>query len=236
MFRFKQFVVQQDKCAMKVGTDGVLLGAWANCEFAKTILDVGTGTGLVALMLAQRNQTANISAVEIDQEATKQAHENFENSPWVNRLSVYNASIQDFARQKKKQFDFIVSNPPFFESTYEQIDVNRKNARQEHTLTLSELFSSVNLLLSNEGIFTLVYPSERESEFMKIAVQNQFYLKRKRYVQGTNHSPIKRILIELSKTECTNPIIEPILIIEPEKRHQYSTEYKQLTKDFYLKF
>lgn len=237
MFRFKEFVIQQDKCAMKVGTDGVLLGAWVSCKKAEKILDIGTGTGLISLMLAQRNQFAKITAVEIDQDATKQAKENFKNSNWQNRLSVENCSIQEFEKLNlSHQFDLIVSNPPFFEVDNFKTNTNRKNARQEKSLTLQELFGCAHNLLTQNGTFALVFPSERERDLLEIAAHYQFFFKRKRFVRGNNQTPIKRLLIEFCKTRVEVPITENLLTLEPEKRHQYSEDYKQLTKDFYLKF
>lgn len=236
MFRFKQFEVQQDQCAMKVGTDGVLLGSWVNCETATSILDIGTGTGLIALMLAQRNKNAIITGVEIDHAAALQAQSNCKQSIWDNRLIIKNIPIQEIARKRSKKFDLIVSNPPFFELTRFQTNLTRKQARQEQTLTLSDLVSNAFDLLASHGCFALIFPSEREQYLIEVARQYGFFVHRKRYVKGSNQSPIKRVLIEFYLGKGQQTIVEPVLIIEPTKRHEYSTDYRSLTKEFYLKF
>ena len=148
-FIFKQFKIQQDNTAMKVGTDGVLLGAWADSENATNILDIGTGTGLIALMLAQRNLKANITAIEIDEQASLQASENFNNSPWEIRLSIKNLKLQDFVVEEK--FDLIVSNPPFFNNTFQANSSERNIARQTETLSFNELLKNTASLLSENG-------------------------------------------------------------------------------------
>ena len=168
-FKFKQFSIFQDKTAMKVGTDGVLLGAWADC-LGKDILDIGTGTGLISMMLAQRFPQSQIDAIEIDENAYYQAKENFENAPFQNRLSIYFTSLQAYKTDKK--YDLIVSNPPFFTvNDLNEFDA-RKQARQEETLTFSDLLKKTALLLNKDGLASFIIPHDRMLEFCAIAAEN----------------------------------------------------------------
>ena len=170
-FRFKQFAVEQDDVAMKVGTDGVLLGAWANCEGAKRILDIGTGTGVIALQMAQRNAEAQIHAVEIDEAAAKRARANFDNSPWAERLNVEQTAVQEFSPAEK--FDLIVSNPPYFVDSLLPPDTKRSTARHTHDLTFEELDNAVARLLAGDGKFALILPV---TEFEKYLTFTQLHL------------------------------------------------------------
>ncbi|MCW3787836.1 tRNA1(Val) (adenine(37)-N6)-methyltransferase [Plebeiibacterium sediminum] len=233
-FKFKQFTVEQGLAAMKVGTDGVLLGAWCNCMKAKTILDVGTGTGLIALMCAQRNQKATIDAVEIEKQAYSQALLNVNNSLWEQRIKVINDSFQNYIKQVNDKYDLIVSNPPFFNDSLKN-DCHKKSlARHTDTLSFEELILGVITLLDEEGIFSVVLPSDLKTEFTLIAEQNGLFLNRILHVKPTPSKAEKRILLEFGK----NPIEleENTMILEEFGRHGYSEYYKELTKDFYLKF
>lgn len=216
---------------MKVGTDGVLLGAWSKSVEDK-ILDIGTGTGLVALMLAQRTQTALIDAIEIDEAASKEAQENFNNSNWKERLVSINSSLQDFHSQKK--YNLIISNPPFFINATKAPETTRNNARHTDTLSFNELIKAVKRLLTNDGIFSLILPVNEAEQFIKMAFEAQLYLNRKCLVKPNPTKAVKRVIMEFSFNETI--IIEEELTIETEKRHIYTEEYITLTKDFYLKF
>ena len=228
-FQFKQFSIYQDKTAMKVGTDGVLLGAWAKTS-GSNVLDIGTGTGLISLMLAQRFLETLIDAIEIDQDAFLQASENFEASKFNHRLTVHHTSLQEFFPQKK--YDLIVSNPPFFVvNDLVEFD-SRKQARQQEMLTFSDLISKTAQLLKHEGLASFIIPYEQMSDFNKIAVQNDLKLARTVYIKGNETSQIKRVLLEYSFLEKITE--ETYLTIEVE-RHQYTQDYIELTKDFYLK-
>lgn len=216
---------------MKVGTDGVLLGAWSKAVNSN-ILDIGTGTGLIALMLAQRTKTALINAIEIDKLASKEAQNNFNNSDWKERLISINTSLQDFHPQK--EYDLIISNPPFFINATKAPEINRNNARHTDNLSFDELISSVNRLLAETGIFSLILPINEANHFFKLAQQNKLFLNKKCLVKPNPTKAAKRVLMEFSFFE--KELMEEELTIETENRHEYTKEYISLTKDFYLKF
>ena len=232
-FKFKQFTVFQDRCAMKVGTDGVLLGAWADCENAKTILDIGTGTGLIALMLAQRSP-AHIDAIEIDQSASEQASENVTKSPWESRISVLNISLQQFTEQIDKKYDLIVSNPPFFQNSLYAPDQNRTNARHNASLEYEDILDASLKLLSNNGMLSLILPYLEGTMFIVKAAGKGLYCVRQTNVLPNPGKTPKRLLLEFAKSK--KPLVEQEIIIELNKRHEYSDAYKNLTRDFYLAF
>ena len=229
-FRFKQFAVEQEDVAMKVGTDGVLLGAWANSDNVKRILDIGTGTGVIALQMAQRNPIAHIHAVEIDDTAAKRARANFDLSPWAERLTVEQTAVQEFAPAEK--FDLIVSNPPYFVDSLLPPDAKRSTARHTHDLTFEELDSAVCRLLDENGRFALILPI---TEFEKYLALTQLHLVRRCDVCPVEGGAIKRIMGEFAKQPTTEIEIENIAI-ERGRRGDYTDDYRALTKDFYLKF
>jgi tRNA1Val (adenine37-N6)-methyltransferase len=231
-FEFKQFRINQDSCAMKVGTDGVLIGAWASVEKAMRMLDVGTGTGLISLMLAQRNKHAQIKAVEIDENAAKQASENFKESPWGDRIELLNIPIQKAGNEEK--FDLIVSNPPFFIESQKAPDKQRTTARHTDTLSFKDLLEAVKNLLNTNGRFAVVYPHAEGELFAQEAKKQGLFLNRICKVYPTPTKPVRRLLMEFSFQETE--LLEEEMILEMGKRHDYSKEYIALTKDFYLKF
>lgn len=230
-FQFKEFCVQQDRCAMKIGTDGVLLGAWTQTNNEFSILDVGTGTGLIALMLAQKTPTDTIDAIEIDEDAYEQAVENFENSPWADRLFCYHASLLEFADEMDEQYDLIVSNPPFFEETQSSMHPKRKQARFTSSLPFTHLFASVAKLLSPEGRFTMIAPFKEEENLLAIAKKHNLYPKKICRVQGNQQSKIKRSLFEFSFRKTDTKF--DTLTLETA-RHKRTTAYENLVSDFYL--
>jgi tRNA1Val (adenine37-N6)-methyltransferase len=228
-FRFKQFTVQDDLCAMKVGTDGVLLGAWAACSNIETILDIGTGSGLIALMLAQRCP-AKIDALDIDGNACKQAQINFENSPFGERLHVYRSSLQDFSPGKK--YDLIVSNPPYFTDFLPSPDKGRTQARHNDTLPFVDLLKISRSFLSPKGKLALILPFDGFDFVNKRAWENGLSLFRRTLVSPKRGQAWKRILLEYS---TQNRIFaEDELFIE-QSPQVYSNAYISLTRDFYLK-
>ena len=233
-FKFKQFTIGQGQTAMKVGTDGVLLGAWTDVVNKSKILDIGTGTGLIALMLAQRNQDAIIDAVELDTAGSIQAKENLSNSDWSNRLFVINQSIQEFSQETTKTYDLIVSNPPYFENSFSANTTQRQMARATDSLSFEELISCSKKLLKQEGSFALIIPSDNSKSFINQCKDESLFLKRRCHIYPKLDSEIKRVLLEFSFTESN--IQESKLVIEPHRRHEYSEAYIELTKDFYLKF
>ncbi|WP_457616561.1 tRNA1(Val) (adenine(37)-N6)-methyltransferase [Lutibacter sp.] len=232
-FQFKQFTICQDKTAMKVGTDGVLLGAWAEIpKHTDSILDIGSGTGLIALMMAQRSNALTIDAVEIEALAYEQTVANFECSDWGDRLFCYHASLQEFAAEIEDTYDFIISNPPFYTSTYKALPKNRAMARHTESLSYSDLLEGTVKLLAKTGSCAFVIPSSEASHFIEIANSKGLFLNRKTAVKGTETSPVKRNLLQFSfqetSTVCTTLVIETA-------RHVYTSAYKNLVKDFYLK-
>jgi tRNA1Val (adenine37-N6)-methyltransferase len=235
-FKFKEFVVNQDKTAMKIGTDGVLLGAWSSVNtFPDSILDIGSGTGVVALMIAQRSDAMTIDAVEVDENAYEQTVENFEQSDWGDRLYCYNATFQEFANEiaeEEETYDLIVSNPPFYTDEFETKDDARNKARFTSSLSFEELLSGVSKILSADGKFTIIIPFKEEENFINLAKNNNLLLNKVCHVQGNPSSEIKRSLLEFSFHQTE--IIKEHLIIEIE-RHQYTEDYINLTKEFYLK-
>ena len=233
MFNFKEFSINQDKTAMKVGTDGVLLGAWTSIKTKPySILDIGTGTGLIALQFAQRCDAELIDALEIDNNAYEQAVENFEQSNWSDRLFCYHASLAEFVDEIDDKYDLIVSNPPFYTDEYKSDDKQRNQARFTDSLSFDELLESASLLLSKSGIFSVIIPFKEEETFLQLAKEYNLFTNRICRVKGNVNSQIKRSLIEMSFNK-TN-IIEEELTIEIE-RHKYTKEYTDLVKDFYLK-
>ena len=229
-FQFRQFTVFQDLCAMKVGTDGVLLGAWADCENANHILDVGTGTGLIALMLAQRSK-ALITGIDLEESAFRQAQHNVNLSPFAERIEIQHCDFLQF--EAEKTFDLIVSNPPYFVNSLKAPDNERSNARHNDSLPLEKLLSQSISLLSPQGRIALVLPSDLLDTAEKTANELQLYNTRKTFVKTTLQKTPKRVLLEYSRLQPTEQH-EDILCIELA-RHKYSDEFAALTKDFYLK-
>lgn len=235
-FQFKEFTIHQDKTAMKVGTDAVLLGAWSPIgSYPDTILDIGSGTGVISLILAQRCDALTIDAVELDDSAYEQTVQNFEDSVWSDRLYGYNASFQEFANEiaeEETTYDLIVSNPPFYTDDFETEDPARNKARFASALSFDALLLGVSKIISKKGIFTTIIPFKEEADFIKLAAKYNLFLHRVCRVRGTATSEVKRSLLEFSL--LLKEPIEMALTIEIS-RHQYTVDYINLTKDFYLK-
>lgn len=234
MFRFKRFAVEDDRSSMKVGTDGVLLGAWAKIDGSEQrILDIGTGCGLIALMMAQRTIDANIDAVEIDSSSAEQAGENFAASEWSDRLELFHTDIKCFDRAEK--YDLIISNPPFFVDSLLSPNMSRSNARHTTKLTFSELVNSVVRLLKQYGRYVMILPPD-ESEIFDNEAFGQLSLVRRCSVHGRVDLPAKRYMNEYILYNDLSHFTDEKIVIEGEKRGDYSDEYRDLTADFYLKF
>jgi len=233
-FQFKQFSLEQDRCAMKIGTDGVLLGAWTPIENQpNSILDIGTGTGIIALMLAQRSSADQIDALEIDENAYEEAVDNFENSPWSNRLFCFHAALDEFIEDPEDEYDLIVSNPPFYSEDYKTANDQRDLARFQDAMPFEELIEAAALLLSENGIFSVIIPFKEEENFLALAAAYELFPIKITRVKGTPITETKRSLLAFSQKENPDfPVDE--LIIETA-RHIYTPEYIELTKDFYLK-
>jgi len=234
-FNFKRFSVQQDLCSMKVGTDGVLLGAWTNTDNVSRILDIGTGTGLIALMLAQRS-SANITAIDVEENACKQATINFDLSPWKERLSIIHSKIQEY--QTDEKFDLIVSNPPYFTGYYSSDNLSRDIARSADVLLpYEDLISAAKRLLKEEGRLSLILPADQQEKIIAIANQFGLTLSRLTFVKTKNMKEAKRILIEFVNELNDPEVIEDELIIQSDDNGRvYTQDYINLTKDFYLAF
>lgn len=231
-FTFKQFVVQQGRCAMKVGTDGTLLGAWAVLERNDgRILDIGTGTGLMALMMAQRYPEARVTAIDIDAAAVEQANENVQDSPFTERIQVSQADVNAF--ETLEPYDAIVCNPPYFDKALTCPDNQRTQAR--HTLTLSyrQLMAAAWRLLSDEGLFSVIIPNDYFQQMESEAHLAGFFQTRIYGVRTVVGKPIKRYLIELRKHPKKELIKKDVMIESaPNVRSEW---YQELTKDFYIK-
>ena len=244
-FKFKQFTVWHDRCAMKVGTDGVLLGAWTPYTIHHTpytntparVLDIGTGSGLIALMLSQRFPTAIIDAIDIDEAAVAQARDNFAASPWSDRLHAHHISLQDYTNDQRlttnDKYNLVVSNPPFFTDSLKNPDAARRLARHTDTLSLDELFACAADLLTDDGLFSLILPADSKSQILNLKSQmlNGFHLSHLTRVYPKPGKPVKRLLMTFTKKE--SPLIEDSLFIESESSHR-SPEYSTLTAEFYL--
>ena len=243
MFSFKQFSVQQDKTAMKIGTDGVLLGAWTPLDSnPNAILDIGAGTGIIALMLAQRSAAEQIDALEIDDDAYEQATDNFENSPWSDRLFCYHAGLDEFIEEPEEdpsdsepaqQYDLIVCNPPFYTEDYKTNNKQRDLARFSDAMPFDELIEAADLLLSENGIFSVIIPHKEEESFIALANMFELYPTKITRVKGTPTSDIKRSLLAFSRKKDSDFVIDELTI--ETSRHNYTEKYIALTKDFYLK-
>lgn len=232
-FNFKQFSVQQDRCAMKIGTDGVLLGAWVSLEKKpQSILDIGAGTGILSLQLAQRCFAETLEAIEIDEDAFEQCVLNFENSPWGDRLFCFHASAQEFAAEMEEEYDLIISNPPFYCDKYKSEDNQRNTARFTDTLPFKDLVIFAYQFLSEKGIFALILPRKEEENFIALASEVGLFPKRICRVKGNLTSEVKRSLLEFTFEKIK--IIKEELTLETS-RHVYTEAYKKLVKDFYLK-
>ena len=232
-FHFKQFTIFHDKCAMKVGTDGVLLGAWTNTENAGSILDIGTGTGLIALMLAQKC-LATIDAVEIDENACIQAAENIANCPWKNRITLVKSSIQEYSEDCGKKNDLIVSNPPFFQNAFLPENRSRVMARHNNSLQLDELISCSQILLNNKGKLSVIIPFDLFVYCQRLLNDRLLHMHRILYIKPVPAKGIIRVMIEAGFEK--RAIAEQTLVIEKGGRHDYTQEYIELTKDYYLAF
>ena len=232
-FQFKQFSVKQDKSAMKIGTDSILLGSWTNINHKpNTVLDIGAGTGILSLMMAQGSTNSNIiDAVEINENAYEQCVENFEDSQWADRLFCYHASLEEFANEINDTYDLIICNPPFYSENSKIENTERSLARFQAFMPFEVLIKSVVKLLSKKGSFNLILPQSESEKFITLAKDNYMYINKITYVKGTPNTKIKRCLMSFSFLK--SPIQKNTIIIEIS-RHNYTEEYKKMTQDFYL--
>ncbi len=239
VFRFKRFSVAHSRSAMKVGVDGVLVGAWADVSGAKSILDAGCGCGLIALMCAQRNESAVVDAVEVDSVAAAEAADNFRISPWAERLKVFCADINEHQPPLAGAYDHIVSNPPFFDSGVTQIDTGRQLARHVSAFSPISLIAVADRLLADNGRLTMIFPKEEYDKIAGEAQRRGFAVSRVCHVRGREDRPVKRTLCQLCRVGASEAAVaEPatdLLTLEISPGLP-TPEYQALCKDFYLKF
>ncbi len=231
IFHFKKFSLKQSSSLLKVGTDAVLLGAYIDCKDAKHILDIGTGTGIIALALAQKSE-AIIHALDINSEACKLANENFQNSNWSNRLTIFCQAVQNFETDIK--YDIIVSNPPYFSAGNASPNKGKAIAKHDNELKLSDLLLNIKRLLNKNGLTYLIFPALQHDSFIQECENAELFVSKKLFIIPKKGKQANRIIFELSHqfSICENSH----LTIENDFRHDYSEEYKELTKDYYLKF
>lgn len=231
-FTFKEFTIFQEKAAFKVGTDGVLLGACADVTNSRRILDIGAGTGLVSIMLAQRCE-AEIVSVEPDYDSFLQAEDNVTKCKWKSRIKVINSDLQSYHPAMGK-FDLIVSNPPYFSNSLKNPDVRKSSARHNDSLSSEDLLNGVARLLNDDGIFQLIMPYVEGSIFIAEAQQYDLYCNNILKIKPLPSSEIRRVIMTFSRNRLK--LTEKFLTIERGERHEFTEDYKALTKDFYLKF
>ena len=233
MFKFKQFAVNQDRCAMKIGTDAVLLGAWCPIDNnPKAILDIGAGTGILALMLAQRTNADQIDALEIDEEAYEQCVENFEGSPWADKLFCYHAGLDEFVDDPEDEYDLIISNPPFYSEDFKTSDEQRDLARFQDAMPFEDLIEAADLLLSENGTFAVVIPYKEEDRFIELCAEYELYPVKATRVKGSHKTPIVRSLLAFKRFELS--VLTADELVVEINRHEYTDDYINLTQDFYL--
>lgn len=230
-FHFKQFSINHDLCAMKVGTDSVLLGAWADCGKARHILDVGTGSGILAIMAAQRNPCARITGLEIDPQAVEQAVQNAATSPWSERIHILHGDIRTW--QTEEQFDCILCNPPFYTNGMQSPAALRNQARQTACLSFEDLIRACAKRLTEQGMFHVILPAESCDSFTQLCWENNLHLKTKVWVHTKENKAAKRVLLTYSRERCNFPIGEKLIMKTPD--NEATEEYRKLTGDFYLK-
>ena len=232
-FQFKQFRIEQHFAAMKVNTDGVLLGAWTNIDGLDTVLDVGTGTGLIALMIAQRNQNSFITGIDIDQHAAVEAAENAGKSPWPDRISIQHISFQDFTETKSGKFSLIISNPPFFSNSVKNSNTRLSAARHNHLLPFADIISGTLRMVDEKGRLSIILPVDEADLFIEMAAKNGLFLRRIASVKPFPDKEPNRSLMEfsflISETERT------VFSVYNETKVNYSQEFIRLARDFYLK-
>lgn len=233
-FEFKKFKIKHDRCAMRVGTDAVLLGAWVVPNGSKSILDIGTGSGVIAMMLAQKS-TAKILAVDIDKESTEQALENVQNSVFAGQVEIVNTSFQKFAETSNDKFDLIVTNPPYFIDSLKNSSDSKATARHNDSLSYSDLLVGVKRLLTEKGKFCLILPTKEAAIFRELAKAKGLYLSKLLRIRTRMEKDTeKRHLMQFEFKE--SEFSESTLVIEADSHRNYTDQYKEFTKDYYINF
>jgi tRNA1Val (adenine37-N6)-methyltransferase len=230
-FKFQQFAVSDQNSAMKVNTDAVLLGSWCDADNSKMVLDIGTGCGIIALMIAQRSN-ARVDAIEIDPKSIKEARENFLASAWGDRLNAIPQSLQQYAPMASNRYDLIVCNPPFFQNSLTSPKEDKTIAKHDILLTLEELIAGVSSMLADSGIFSLVLPPVQTKKFVKLANLSGFYVKRQLMIRPKHSKPVNRVLTEFVRNRSANPELGEISLRNED--NTFSAEHDNLTEGFYL--
>jgi tRNA1Val (adenine37-N6)-methyltransferase len=234
LFKFKQFTIEQDQSAMKVGTDSVLLGAWCPIDNNPiSVLDIGAGTGVLSLMLAQRTAAEQIDSVEIDEDAYEQCVSNYESSPWSNRLFCFHAGLDELVEDPEDEYDIIISNPPFYSEDFKTDNVQRDLARFQDALPFEDLVEAADLLLSENGLFAVIIPYKEEEKFIDLCAEFELYPVKVTRVKGSHKTPIVRSLLAFKRYELS--VLTADELVVEINRHEYTDDYINLTKDFYLK-
>ena len=228
-FQFQQFRIHQDRCAMKISTDAVLLGTLTEAEHPIKILDIGTGTGVIALMLAQRFPGATLTAIELDQDAAEQAKENFQSSPFSDRLSLFFGKFQDFSGEG--QFDLIVSNPPFFPDHLKSTDPKRNKALHTDELPFSELIEKTTRILSSGGSFWVILPTRQMQEFEVLAAKSGLFPFQKVRIKDSEPKSVYR---EVGGFSFSEKVKEETELVLKEANGSYSKAYSTLLSGFLL--
>jgi tRNA1Val (adenine37-N6)-methyltransferase len=232
-FYFKQFKVEDDRSTMKVGADAVLLGAVVHAEDAEKILEIGTGCGVISLILAQRSK-ARIDAIEIDEESVKQALGNVISSPWKNRIKIIHSTLQDYSNHTSEKYDLVISNPPYFSRSLKSDDWKRNLSRHNESLTIQELVKGVNDILADKGSFWLILPVNESIDFMDEATKAGLYLHYAMKIIPKAGKPYHRVIMQF-RNIWINEVKEEMLVIKSEDG-SYTGVYKNITRDFYLDF
>lgn len=232
-FKFKRFTIRDDKCALKLGTDAVILGAWTTVKNNGSKFDIGTGCGILAMMLAQRS-TGTIDAIDIHLPSVTQANKNFKNSPWIERMQVIHSSLQKFSATSENKYDLIISNPPYFENDLKSPNELKNMSRHNDQLPFSELISGVNILLKPTGKFSLILPSSASIRFENEANLQHLYCQRETIVFPKPDKKPNRILLEYGKKPVISKASTSLTIRNID--NSYTKEYIELTQDFYLNF
>ena len=232
-FQFKQFYVYDSKSSMKVGTDAVLLGSWANVLKANTILDIGTGCGIITLMLAQRT-SAKIDAIDIDKNSIIEAENNIKNTKWSDRIRTLNISLQDFSKKNKNTYDLVISNPPFFINSLKPNDKKLQLAKHTDSLPFETLIYSIKFLLNKNGKFCLILPYNEFLVLKNIIQIEAMFINKITFVRPKKSKEINRVLAEISFSDNIKINTDELCIRNED--NSFTDQYKELTKDFYLRF